>query len=92
MFFKESFCGPYKSTLLIPNKEKVKAPRRQFRPVNLYDGQIPIKIAKLRDRQHLSQFLENPKAKTFYNNISSVEGGMIGNLEQEEDILMGDVE
>lgn len=67
---KENYFGSYfKAVIVPPQKQKSKQKKSLGSTAlkNLYNGQVPIKAAKVKDLLHLTQFLTSPDAKSFYD-------------------------
>lgn len=79
VFYKTTFYGSYLSASITPRAIRKRKPttgstssaRNQGSGElrTLYAGNVPIKAAKYRDLQHLKQFLTNPSARDFYDNL-----------------------
>ena len=77
IYHKPSYFGTYYSSpieKLPPKKSKKKKPQNSssgpLELQNCYSGKLSINAAKYRDLLHLTQFLENPEAKMFYQNLT----------------------
>lgn len=79
--YKLAYNGTYSTFALINSKDveaiqKKRKKKSKGPPVKLqacYKTKLPIKAAKYKDLVHLSQFLEKPKAKLFYEALNSTD-------------------
>lgn len=77
IYHKPSYFGAYYSSPIEkqpPKRSKKKQPQNSSEALELqnsYNGKLPLNAAKYRDLLHLIQFLENPEAKMFYQNLTS---------------------